>query len=95
VRASVPDRSSESWQKGSRRTAYAQAGDVEHARTASVGHVARNMADVRAAGRIYVSRPTARKWVRRYETEAGLAERPATAGRGPHRLSGESKAAIR
>jgi hypothetical protein len=29
----------ESWQGGSRRTAYAQAGDVEHARMAGVGHV--------------------------------------------------------
>lgn len=50
----------------------------------------------RAAERMNVSRPTARKWVRRYEAEgeAGLADRPATAHRRPHRLSAERERAI-
>lgn len=50
----------------------------------------------RAAERMNVSRPTARKWVRRYQAdgEAGLEDRPAAAHRRPHRLSAEREQAI-
>jgi transposase len=50
----------------------------------------------RAAERMNVSRPTARKWVRRFEAEgeAGLEDRPATAHRRPHRLSAERQRVI-
>ena len=50
----------------------------------------------RAAERMNVSRPTARKWVRRFEAEgeAGLEDRPATAHRRPHRLSAERERVI-
>jgi transposase len=50
----------------------------------------------RAAERLCVSRPTARKWVRRFEAEgeAGLEDRPATARRRPHRLSPARERAI-
>lgn len=50
----------------------------------------------RAAERMNVSRPTARKWVRRYEAEgdAGLADRSATPRRRPHRLSPAREQAI-
>jgi transposase len=50
----------------------------------------------RAAQRMNVARPTARKWVRRFEAEgqAGLEDRPATAHRRPHRLSAERQRVI-
>ena len=50
----------------------------------------------RAAERMNVARPTARKWVRRFEAEgeAGLEDRPATARRRPHRLSPARERAI-
>ena len=50
----------------------------------------------RAAERMNVSRPTARKWVQRYrsEGEAGLEDRPSTPVRRPHRLSPARERAI-
>ena len=50
----------------------------------------------RSAERMNVARPTARKWVRRFEAEgqARLEDRSATAHRRPHRLLAERERVI-